>query len=529
MKNKLVIIIIFLLGLIGSYRLFRTGYPSMQDDMHVFRLQQYTQCIEDHQVPCRRISEGGFGYGYPLFNFYSPLPYGLGHLFHSVGFSYLDSVKLVFILTSFIRPIGMFLFSRLFFGSAGGLISAVIFSLAPYQALNSYVRGSIAENLALSLVPFIFWTIKSSRYRLLSFFILLLSLSHNLTLLYTSPLILLFLIQQKKLKSGLPYLILGYLMSSFFLLPAFFEKSYTNVETMTQDYFDFHLHYTTLKQLFLSRFWGFGGSVWGKDDGMSFQIGYLQWIIPFLAMVLLLVKRKLATHKLIVFTFLLGLFSLFLTHNKSTFIWENISFLSYYQFPWRFLGLATICFAFVSGSITKLISPKIIYLIIPLALILNLNYFKEDIWYSSLTDSEKLSPQNIIAQSGAGLRDYWPNSGNLFPNEYASDPVFALGTGEITSFYKNSLGISGQINIYSPKATVTMPIVYFPNFTLIVDGQTYPFFVDKNLGLINIEFTQGTHSFSLNFTNTPLRTISNIISLLSFTLFVYLLRPKKDA
>src|SRR5512145_2417915 len=119
MNRKLIIFILLIVGLIGSYRLMRPGYFSMQDDMHVFRLQQYDQCWQDLQIPCRRITEGGFGYGYPLYNFYSPLPYAVGEIFHLVGFSYIDSIKLVFITTSFIRPIGIFLLSSLFFGPGG--------------------------------------------------------------------------------------------------------------------------------------------------------------------------------------------------------------------------------------------------------------------------------------------------------------------------------------------------------------------------------------------------------------------------
>lgn len=527
MKNKLIIIAILILGLVGSYRLFRPGYPSMQDDMHVFRLQQYTQCINDHQLPCRRITEGGFGYGYPLFNFYSPLPYSIAHLFHSLGASYLDSIKLVLILTSLIRPIGMFLFSRLFFGNIGGLVSATLFSLAPYQALNSYVRGSIAENLAISLTPFIFWAIKSDRKLTVSALVLFLSLSHNLTLLYVSPLIFIFIIWQKKFKSHLLHIVLGYLLASFFLIPAFFEKSYTTVETMTQGYFDFHLHYTTLNQLFLSSFWGFGGSVWGDKDGMSFQVGYLQWIIPLITIVLLVFSRKVVQYRSAILIFFIGFFFLFLTHNKSTLIWEKVPFLAYYQFPWRFIGPAITCFSFMSGSITKVVSPKVLYLIFPLTLVLNFSYFKEDIWYSSLTDTEKLSPPNMIAQSGAGLRDYWPKYGNNFPNEYNNNqPQFISGSGTLQSFNKNSLGLNTSLLIDSDSAIVKLPIVFFPNFKLKVNQEPHHFSIDKELGLVNVELSSGQNNLELTFTNTPIRTISNIISLVSLGIFIYLLSRK---
>jgi len=527
MKNKLIIFILLLTGFLGCYRLMRPGYFSMQDDMHVFRLQQYDQCLQDSQIPCRRITEGGFGYGYPLYNFYSPLSYTLGEVFHLIGFSYIDSIKLVFITTSFIRPIGIFLLSSLFFGPGGGLVSAIIFSFAPYQALNSYVRGAIAENLALALVPFVFWAIKTNKKITTALFVALLSLSHNLTLLYTLPLIIIFTLYTKSKLSLWLHIFLGFGLAAFFLIPAFMEKNYTNVFTMTQDYFDYHLHYTTLSQLFVSRFWGFGGSTWGDRDGMSFQVGYFQWIIPLVVLGYFLISQKIKKNLLIFFIFFVGLFALFLTHNKSTFIWETVPLLAYYQFPWRLIALAIFCFSLISGAIVKFTKPWLVIIALLISIVLNFSYFKEDLWFSSLTDAQKLSPANIVNQSGAGLRDYWPKFGTKFPNEYASGPIIASGSAQINSFNKNSLGVSGQINV-SESALITFPIVYFPNFELLIDQKPAAFTIDNNLGLINVYFNPGTHVFSLKFTNTPIRIISNIISLVSIVILFYLYRRHHD-
>ena len=162
--KKIIFCIIIFLGFTGSYRLMRPGYLSMADDMHVFRLQQLDKCVHDGQIPCRYVPDGGMGYGYPLFNFYSPFPYMVGEAFHLAGFSYIDSIKIVFIVTSFIRPLGMFLLSSVFFGPTGGLVSAILYALGPYQAVNSYVRGAIAENFALAVLPFVFWGLFKKRY-----------------------------------------------------------------------------------------------------------------------------------------------------------------------------------------------------------------------------------------------------------------------------------------------------------------------------------------------------------------------------
>jgi len=531
MKNKFALFVILLIGIVCSYRLFQPGYFSMQDDMHVFRLSQFHQCVLDRQIPCRYISQGGLGYGYPLFNFYSPAPYILGEIFHLVGFSFIDSIKIVFIITSFIRPLGIYLLASLLFGQGGGLIAAIVFSLAPYQAINSFVRGAIAENLALSLLPFVFWSLLSKRYYLYTIFLSILALTHNLTLLYVAPLIILFTVffQRKESKKIILSSLLSFGISAFFLLPAFFEKQFTTVTTMTQGYFNFVNHFATLKQLFINHDWGFGASLWGPIDDMSFQIGYLQWILPIIAL-LTIIKSK--HKKFSLFFLIIGIFSLFLTHNKSTFIWLSLPFMSYYQFPWRFLGLAIFCFSLVSANLINFKPIKkfqniFIIFVLSIELLLNFSYFKEDIWYSKITDKDILSQESLVRQSGAGLKDYWPKFGNNFPTTFATEVETLNGQTSISNFVKKSNHISTTIDVTSETALIKLPVVYFPIFLLTINGQKSSYFIDNDLGLINIELVNGKNNIDLFFTNTTIRTISNMLSIVSITLFISLLIYEK--
>lgn len=519
--KKITILIIFLLGLVGSYRLMRPGYFSMQDDMHVFRLQQLDKCFHDGQIPCRYVPDAGMGYGYPLFNFYSPLPYLIGELFHFVGFSFIDSIKIVFIVTSFVRPIGIFLLSSFLFGSTGGLLSTILFSLAPYQAINSYVRGAIAENLALAILSFIFWSILREKLFLLSIFIAVISLTHNLTLFYTLPVaFLIILIKRQQVKKSLIHLLLGLGISAFFLIPAFFEKKYTTVDTMTQGYFNYIIHFVTLPQLFLNHNdWGFGASLWGPKDDMSFQIGYLQWLLPIISVTIAFVTKN-KKRFVSLFIFLASVFFLFLTHNKSTFIWQHIPLLPFFQFPWRFLGPAILLLSVVSGSllsvkIFKRSALLIILVVFSTELFLNFNFFKEDIWFPNLTDQQKLSGENLIAQSGAGLKDYWPKFGKKFPEKLAPGQPTITNNAKIISYHKASDLIVSDIEVLSENSLITFPTVYFPNFEVKDNGSAVSYFIDQDLGLVNVYLSQGSHHLSINFTNTILRFFANTISVVS--------------
>lgn len=121
----------------------------------------------------------------------------------------------------------------------------------------------------------------------------------------------------------------------FIFSPAFFEKNLTTVTTMTQGFFNYIIHFTTLKELFISNYWGYSGSMWGPIDGLSFKVGivFLFSTILFISIFL----NKNIKHRTLIGTFyLIGIFALF-THNKSTFIWKTFPFMSYFQFPLRFL------------------------------------------------------------------------------------------------------------------------------------------------------------------------------------------------
>lgn len=531
---KIKILLLIILSLFSSWRLFRSGFPSMQDDIQVFRLQQFDQCQKDGQIPCRYIADGGLGYGYPLYNFYSPLPYGVSEAFHLIGFSYIDSVKISFIISTFLKTFGMYLFASAFFGSYGGFLATILYSFAPYQALNLYVRGAIGETWALSLLPLVFWSIYQKKSRLSVLFLSSLLLSHNLTLVYSLPLLAIFSIFTKCFKYFFRTLLWSLSISSFFLLPAFFEKNLTTVDTMTQGYFNFIIHFATLKELFISNFWGYSASMWGPIDGLSLQIGLFQWIIPTILFIVLLFKTNFKHRSLIIFLYLIALLSLFLTHNKSTFIWNKLPFLAYFQFPWRFLGLAIFSLSFISGGIISIFR-KSTYLVLTISIsliILLLNYpnFREDIWYPKLTDNNKLSGTELIRQSGAGLMDYWPKYSKNFPSTFApTSPIVINGDATIINFYKNSHHSSLAITIQSPEATINFPIVYYPDWLLTVDGQKTSYEIEPDLGLIQIKLKQGSYQIILDFKDTPIRTFANLFSLFTLGSFIILtIREKRS-
>jgi hypothetical protein len=496
----------------------------MQDDLHLFRLSEFDLCLKSGQIPCRYSPNSALGYGSPVFNFYPPLSYALAEVFHLLGFSLINSLKIIFIFPLFFGPLFFYFFTKKFFGTNGGLVSTVLFALAPYQAVNLYVRGALAENLALNLIPVIFFYFYQKKTKTTIVLLCCLLLTHQLATFYCLPLLFIFSIFQKKFKYFLQTLTWSLLLCTFFLLPSVFEKNLTTNITMTQGYFNYINHFTTLYQLFINRFWGYGASLWGPQDDMSFQVGLVQWLLPLLA--IFLIFRKNQTHrKPVITTALLGLFFLFLTHNKSTFIWQLFPIMAYFQFPWRFLGPALLCLCFVSGSLRP--NKLFLILIILFTYLLDFSYFHEDIWFSHLSGSQKLSGENLISQQGAGLKDFYPKYSLEFPQPPPVNlPIIIDGSVTEASLNKTSIVFSGNINVDSIRATVNLPIAYFPKMELRLDGQKTPYRIEPILGLIQFDLPFGLHYFYLRFSDTPIRTLANYISILA--LFAFIIKIIRD-
>ncbi|KKU29384.1 MAG: hypothetical protein UX80_C0002G0020 [Candidatus Amesbacteria bacterium GW2011_GWA2_47_11b] len=495
--NKFLLICLILL--IPSFSLmFRSGIFTMHD-FHVFRQFEFSKC---QAFPCRWAPDAGMGYGEPVFNFYGQFPYWIGQAFHIFGLQIIDSVKANFILTLLVSAVGMYLLGKKYWGNPGSLVAAMFYVYAPYRAVDVWVRGSLNEAYALALFPFIFLFLDNflDRRRLRDLWGLIIAatilvITHNLSALMIAPFLGFWALR----KFPIPvFQLLGagaavFLLSAFYLLPVIFESHLVTLNRTTTDYYSYQLHWTTLKQLFVSRFWGYGGSVWGPNDTMSFSVGYLQWLVP-----LFLLLRK----KSLVFT-LFGFFAVFLTHGKSEFIWKLFPPLAYVQFPWRFLGPASFFLALSSGAIVKVVSHKLILSCsLALLLLLNAGFFKPDIW-RSITDREQFSGPLWDEQRSSALNDFWPRSASELPTSFAPTGPQVLLT---TDSYRK----------------IQYPIVYFPGWKAEVE-----LFPSGPMGLIIARVPLATQ-INLKFTDTPVRTIGNITSLVALACLTlsgfYLLR-----
>jgi len=151
------LVLVIGLGLLAGRGLIGTGYLNMHDDLQMMRQLQMEKCFLDGQIPCRWVPDMGYGFGYPLFNFYPPLPYLVGEGIRLMGFAFTETVKILFISSFLVSGVTMYFLAKEFYGRFGGVVSSAFYVWAPYHAVDVYVRGAMNEAWALMWFPLILW------------------------------------------------------------------------------------------------------------------------------------------------------------------------------------------------------------------------------------------------------------------------------------------------------------------------------------------------------------------------------------
>jgi hypothetical protein len=393
----------FLILLSCNWTFFTQPMFYTHDYLHGARIAEMARGLKEGQLPVIWSQNFGFGYGMPMFEFYAPAPYFVGALFYFLGLDLVLVTKLLYVLSNILTFFVMYFWAREFYSSKLAILAAGFATLASYRAMDIFARGALSEIWGIMALPWLFFGItRLIRHRggFWSSFIggVTLILSHNLTTLLATPFILLYvllLLAINQLRPGVVttrtltkqehwsqplnrlvfvgLLVLG--ASAFYFIPALLEKNYTQLEQwILSDYFDFHNHFVYLRQFFWDRF-GYGGSGWGDNDGLSFFLGWAQLLclagtgLVMMAGVLTKIRKRHCFISLSQkmswghFGWWLGLMlllvgSLLLTTEKSLFLWERLYWLAYVQFPWRFLGLSLLFLALLAPFGLQFFSQK---------------------------------------------------------------------------------------------------------------------------------------------------------------------------
>ncbi len=448
------------------------------DETQPARVAEFTFNLQHLQIPPRLAPHFSFNMGFPVFNYYSPFSYWVTSFINLLGFGVADSIKLSFLLALVLGFIGMYLYLRIFFSLAVSLLGASLFVSAPWLAVEIFVRGNLGEVWLISLIP---WTLyilhknsqEDNRYIfVLTVFILIFALTaHNILSLIFLPWIIVYIFLLKKTKKNYVALVVSLLASSYFLIPAVLESSWTQAASLAKgtNYAD---HFLCIKQIWTAPFWGYGGSAPGcESDGFSFMLGKIQLIVASAGSLIFLYdnyKKRLPSFKLLLLILILTVGSIFLTLYQAAFVWNLLSPLfSLFQFPWRFLAFAVFGNAVLGAYLFSRIKLRYIQVtLVVLAIVLLIyssKYFTKVQMTQQAFNDRYLSQEYVQSKAAYAIREYLPkqadyNAWHMYkPRVENSDNIVE------DSEYDKVLKANAP--------NTTLNILYTPFWHIFVDGQ----------------------------------------------------------
>jgi len=429
MKQRLIALFFLLaLSVPAVWLIIEPGYFPIHDDTQIVRVNQMYQALRQGQFPVRFVNDLGYGYGYPIFNFYNPLPYYFGAFFMFLNLNAVIATKIMFVFPIILSGFTIFWLVSQYFSQLAALASALFYIYAPYHAVQIYVRGAVAEYWAYAFFPLLIMALLNQQPLLAGIVLALLILSHNLTALMIIPILaILFLIKLffSKSKAALVKFLLsvcliGLSLSAFFWLPALLEKNLTQLNQLLVQQSNPLDHFVFLPQLWTS-LWGFGGSVAGIHDGISFMAGKLHLILSLLSLPIIFISTKLnkKMRLLLLFSFCSLFFALFMTLPLSYPVWSNLPILDIIQFPWRWLIFFSLFTSVLSGFslnyfhqlITKHLNHKVIIIIgslLAIGFVIYSSKFFKPQYKFPFTLKEALAPERVTWTVSQRSDEYLP-------------------------------------------------------------------------------------------------------------------------
>ena len=508
MKKQIVIILI--LTALALWPFFKRGYFESHDgEWMVIRFTAFHQSLATGQIPVRFTDRLNNNYGYPVLNFLYPLPFYLAEIPKFIGFGFVDSIKIIFVISTIASALAMFWAMRELFGNWESLTASLLYVYFPYRFVDLYVRGSIGENLAFVFLPVIFGSItkiaqgKKIYLSILSFSTAALILSHNVIAALFTPLFLVmsFLMVKKDKVMIAAFFVLGILLSAFFAIPAIYDLKYVKLSQIKVSQIGDHL--VSIAQL-IKPSWGYGPN---PHDSFPTQIGIIPLAILLSAIYLFIKEKK--KSPVVGLLISASVLCAFLMIKISIHAWEVIPFLDTIQFPWRLLSVVmfascVLCaYVITSTKNIKLVAS----LVIVAAIASTILYTKPrsfvdrgDGFYATNEDSTTVRDE------------YLPLWVKAKPEKRADKKIEIEG-GEISS-QSIKQGNYQLMTKTKTNSNVVVNTIYFPGWQVRIDGKKTPINYNNNRGLISFNLPEGEHKVIINYAHSPVHLASEIISLL---------------
>ena len=324
---------------------------------------------------------------------YAPVTFYIGEAFHLLGLGFAAATKATWALGFMLGATGAYRLGRRWFTPPIALIASLAFTYAPYHLSQIYVRAALSEFMALGWLPWTVWAMLRlwdepgpRRAVVATLALAALMLLHTVSTLMFVPMIggLLALLLLRDLvvarRSGQsvsrvirgPALrwtvitgVLAGLLGCIFFVPMALERGYVAQWQWVGGTYSYQNHFVYPGQFFIPT-WGYGYSVPGPNDGMSFQVGIPIFVLAVIGVgATLFGARRAALARtggllgsgqrasggrlIAAFLLVVTAVALFMMTPASEALWRTLPLVDLIQFPWRLLALTVFGFALLAA------------------------------------------------------------------------------------------------------------------------------------------------------------------------------------
>lgn len=502
---------------------------------HIERTFNLASSLREGNFPPSWTNLYNSGFGSPIFLYLFPIPYVISIFLALTGLDLVSVVKLDFLFWDLVAAAGMYLWLRkgLAFSKAASLVGAIFYLYSPANISQVFVRGSLREFAGAAVFPFVLLELKNLSERVsfssigrAAVLIAVFLLTDGITVVMFLPLILvyaayLFFTNRRKVPFTIGLTVsslIALLIASYIYLPFILEMKFLRGPT------NYYLeHFVYWWQLF-DYHWGFGFSLAGQNDSMSFQLGIINLAAVSLLVVLFLKKGLSLSALDKLFLVMMACYVFLIVEGPlSHFIWRVISPLQLIQLPWRLLVPSVFIFSVIAASlVNKLrVTPKWVVIILIGVLIISFRYLRTNQIFV-------FEPGYLLKNSGdaTAYHEFIPvwrsNTSQFanFPNRVevtSGDAVVGNVIEKNSQYYFDLTSKNG--------ANVRLNVLYYPGWEARVNGAETPITISTNKtrsltdkrdlsGLMIITVPPGTHQISFFFTDTPVRRMGKWLSII---------------
>lgn len=501
------------LVLAGTLPAVLAGFPRGADALlHAYRVWAFHASWMQGNLWPRLSPDLAWGYGYPVFHFYAPLTYALGAAWHLLGADLAWAVTGLMALAVVLGALGVGALAADLWEPRAAWLAASAYATAPYILFNVYGRAALPELWGLALWAWALWALVRAAHTptrsvlaVLMVALAGLALAHNLTFVWgTAALLGVWAWHVAHRSSGWREAgvagALGLALSAFFWVPAFTETASVQVSQLTApDTLNFRYYFIGLADL--ARF-SFVFDPFLQADQIPVAFGGGLALAAGVGAGLGLAGPQRV--RVAVVTVATGA-TVFLAVAASQPVWEAVPLLAVMQFPWRWLGPASILAAVLVGGWVRLAVGRAW---LAGALVVGLALSGWAWTYAQTQPTPEASRAGLLALESQGqmgttaTNEFLPVGVRQFPAQPWAGPRLLPGQAAVRTSTESALAAMVTVQASAP-LTLTWQWFYFPGWQASLNGQPWPITPSDPHGWVQVVVPPGDHTVQVAFGLTP--------------------------